>query len=130
MPQPLVQSIGRRKRSTARVIFREGTGEIKVNDKSLDEYFSSVLQRTEVLRPLKATGKTENYDISANIVGGGLSGQAGALKLGIARGLVELDPELRAMLKGEQLLTRDPRKKESKKYGLKKARKASQFSKR
>lgn len=131
MPQSLlVQATGRRKRSTARVIFREGNGDIKVNGRSIDEYFSSVLQKVEATKPLKATGKIGFYDITANISGGGLSGQAGALKLGIARGLVELDPELRATLKIDRMLTRDSRKKESKKYGLKKARKASQFSKR
>lgn len=130
MSKPLVQATGRRKRSTARVMFHEGTGEIKVNGKSIDEYFSSVLQRVEATKPLKATGKIETYNIIANISGGGMSGQAGALKLGIARGLVELDPDLRAILKTDRMLTRDARKKESKKYGLKKARKASQFSKR
>ncbi len=130
MSAPITQTTGRRKRATARVIFREGSGTITVNGKGIDEYFSSVAQTAEVTHPLRATGKLEEYDISAKIIGGGLSGQAGALKLGIARALVEINPDFRAKLKAERMLTRDSRKKESKKYGLKKARKASQYSKR
>ena len=130
MPAPLIQATGRRKRSTARVLFREGTGQITVNGKEIESYFNSVSQRFEVAEPLVVTETQESYDISANIVGGGLAGQAGALKLGIARGLVALNPDFREKLKAESILTRDSREKESKKYGLKKARKASQYSKR
>ncbi len=130
MPAPLVRTTGRRKSSVARVDLRQGSGAIIVNGKNYEEYFTSVSQRSQALESLKAVDMLEAYDISANIKGGGLVGQAGALRLGIARALAELDPELRPRLKSEGLLTRDSRKKESKKYGLKKARKAPQYSKR
>ena len=130
MSELLAKTTGRRKRSTARVILRQGTGNVSVNGKSVEDYFFSVAQRSEAIKPLKLVKQEESYDITANIIGGGLSGQAGALKMGIARALVEIEPEFRARLKAEQMLTRDSRKKESKKYGLKKARKASQYSKR
>lgn len=130
MAKPLVQSTGRRKRAVARVRLREGAGAVTINRRPIDEYFPSVTYRVHATEALRVAGKVETYDIDATIDGGGVSGQAGALRLGIARGLIELDPELRANLKRAGLLTRDAREKESKKYGLKKARKAPQYSKR
>ena len=130
MTTPLVQSTGRRKRSVARVRFRPGTGVVTVNGRTVEDYFPSATHRMQSLEPLVVTETTETYDIDATIHGGGTTGQAGALRLGIARGLVVLDGESRAVLKKAGFITRDPRKKESKKYGLKKARKAPQYSKR
>ncbi|PZS15880.1 MAG: 30S ribosomal protein S9 [Acidimicrobiales bacterium] len=130
MPKPLSQVTGRRKRAVARVRFRPGGGAITVNRRAIDAYFPSATHRMVVTEPLRLTTTVEAYDIDATIAGGGISGQAGALRLGIARGLVELDPDLRAGLKRAGFLTRDAREKESKKYGLKKARKAPQYSKR
>jgi len=128
--KPLVQATGRRKRAVARVCLRPGTGKITINDRTLEEYIPSELLRMIAVEPLKLTETTETYDISVTMDGGGISGQAGALRLGIARALVELDLERRPALKKGGFLTRDDRKKESKKYGLKKARKAPQYSKR
>ncbi len=130
MVAPLVQATGRRKRSVARIRIRPGTGQVSVNGRPVDEYFPSRTQRMRLLEPLEVAEAAERYDVDATIHGGGVSGQAGALRLGIARGLVEIDPERRDTLKKGGYLTRDPRKKESKKYGLKKARKAPQYSKR
>lgn len=130
MVAPLVQATGRRKRSVARIRIRPGSGQVTVNGRSVDEYFPSRTQRMRLLEPLEVAEAAERYDVDATIRGGGISGQAGALRLGIARGLVEIDPERRDDLKKGGYLTRDPRKKESKKYGLKKARKAPQYSKR
>lgn len=130
MPQPLTQATGRRKRAVARVRFRPGSGQLTINGRSLDAYFPTASHRSMAIEPLRVTETAEVYDVDATIEGGGVTGQAGALCLGIARGLVSLDPELRSTLRGAGLLTRDPRKKESKKYGLKKARKAPQYSKR
>jgi small subunit ribosomal protein S9 len=130
MTAPLVQSTGRRKRSVARVRFRLGTGALTINGRPAEAYFPAMNHRMHSVEPLAATETTEAYDIEATIHGGGSAGQAGALRLGIARGLVKIDPELRDVLKRAGYLTRDPRKKESKKYGLKKARKAPQYSKR
>ncbi len=130
MVAPLVQATGRRKRSVARIRIRPGSGQVTVNGRPVDEYFPSHTQRMRLLEPLEVAEATERYDVDATIRGGGMSGQAGALRLGIARGLVEIDPERRDDLKKGGYLTRDPRKKESKKYGLKKARKAPQYSKR
>lgn len=130
MSAPLVQSTGRRKRSVARVRLRFGIGNVTVNGRDVDDYFPSKSHRMHLLEPLTATATEGLYDVDATIHGGGSSGQAGALRLGIARGLVEVKPELRDTLKRSGYLTRDPRKKESKKYGLKKARKAPQYSKR
>ena len=110
--------------------FRPGEGKITVNRRAFEEYFPSATHRMVVTEPLRLTSTTESYDIDATIDGGGMSGQAGALRLGIARALIALDPELRTALKRAGLLTRDAREKESKKYGLKKARKAPQYSKR
>ncbi|MEZ5321653.1 MAG: 30S ribosomal protein S9 [Microthrixaceae bacterium] len=130
MPQPLVQSTGRRKRAVARVRIREGSGAITVNKRPVQEYFPNDTPRMILSEPLSLTSTDERFDIDATIHGGGVSGQAGALRLGIARGLIALDSELRPTLKKAGFLTRDAREKESKKYGLKKARKAPQYSKR
>lgn len=130
MPQPLVQTTGRRKRAIARVRFRPGSGAIKVNGREVTDFFPSETHRMILTEPLRVTEQAEAYDIDATITGGGPTGQAGALRLGIARALVELDAELRPTLKSAGFLTRDAREKESKKYGLKKARKAPQYSKR
>jgi small subunit ribosomal protein S9 len=130
VPNPLTQSTGRRKQAIARVRIRPGTGKIVVNGRPVEEYFPSETHRMIVSEPLRVTTTNEVYDVDATIAGGGVTGQAGALRLGIARGLVELDPEVRASLKKAGFLTRDAREKESKKYGLKKARKAPQYSKR
>ena len=126
----LVQATGRRKRAVARVRLHPGSGEVTINGKSGSEYFPQAAQRNAALAPLQVAEAAGQYDVVATIEGGGVSGQAGALRLGIARGLVELDPERRDALKRAGHLRRDPRKKESKKYGLKKARKAPQYSKR
>ena len=130
MPKPLVQSTGRRKEAVARVRLVSGTGVIVVNGRPIENYFPSETHRMIATEPLRVTSTNTAYDVSATMHGGGISGQAGALRLGIARGLVEVDPELRAALKKAGFLTRDAREKESKKYGLKKARKAPQYSKR
>ncbi len=130
MPKPLMQSTGRRKEAVARVRIRPGTGKITVNKRPIEEYFPSETHRMIVTEPLRLTTLEETYDVDATMDGGGVSGQAGALRLGIARGLVNIDEELRTTLKRAGFLTRDAREKESKKYGLKKARKAPQYSKR
>jgi small subunit ribosomal protein S9 len=130
MPTPLSQSTGRRKQAVARVRLRPGTGVITINKRAIEDYFTSLVQRNLATEPLRVANVAGNYDIDATIDGGGLSGQAGALRLGIARGLITVTPELRATLKKAGFLTRDAREKESKKYGLKKARKAPQYSKR
>lgn len=130
MPVPLIQATGRRKRAVARVRFTHGTGQVTVNGRVAEDYFPSRSHRMAFMEPLRLTNTAEVYDIHVNMHGGGANGQAGALRLGIARGLVALDPELREILKQAGFLSRDDRKKESKKYGLKKARKAPQYSKR
>jgi small subunit ribosomal protein S9 len=130
MSKPLTQTTGRRKRAVARVRLRPGTGSIIVNGRPVTEYFPTATHRMILSEPLRVTNTDEVYDIDCTIDGGGVSGQAGALRHGIARALIELDPELRPELKKAGFLTRDDRKKESKKYGLKKARKAPQYSKR
>ncbi len=121
---------GRRKRSIARVWLKPGTGNILVNQKPADSYFPRETLRMVIRQPLEITGTVSKYDIYALVEGGGLTGQAGALRHGIARALVKMDADLRARLKKEGLLTRDPREVERKKYGQKKARKRFQFSKR
>ena len=130
MTKPLVQSTGRRKESVARVRLYDGTGAMTLNGKSLEKYFPTVAQRMRVLEPLKVADAEGRYDIIAKLEGGGTTGQADALRLGIARGLIELDPELRGDLKRAGLLTRDSRVVERKKYGLRKARRAPQYTKR
>jgi small subunit ribosomal protein S9 len=123
-------STGRRKEAIARVRIVPGSGEITVNGRGLDEYFPTRVHRMVAQSPLRTIGRDKDYDVVATIRGGGVNGQAGALRLGIARALIDLDPELRGQLKAEGLLTRDAREKERRKYGLKKARKAPQYSKR
>ena len=130
MPKPLTQTTGRRKAAVARVNIRPGEGKITVNKRPVTDYFPSATHRQIIAEPLRLTTTVETYDVDCSIHGGGVAGQAGALRLGIARALVELDEELRGTLKKAGLLTRDSREKESKKYGLKKARKAPQYSKR
>lgn len=125
-----VWATGRRKTATARVQLVPGDGNIVVNDRSLDDYFPMPIMREKVLSPLRLTNTINKYDVLADVEGGGISGQAGALRHGIARGLQDIQPELREPLKKRGFLTRDPRMKERRKYGLKKARKAPQFSKR
>jgi small subunit ribosomal protein S9 len=127
---PLTQTTGRRKEAVARAILRSGTGVITVNGKPIEAYFPTATQRMIVTEALRVTDREQSFDIAANIFGGGVTGQAGALRMAIARSLIELDPESRPALKKAGLLTRDSRRKESKKYGLKKARKAPQFTKR
>ena len=121
---------GKRKTSVARVILRPGDGSTWVNGRTLEEYFPRATHRTLALAPLKVAGAEGTYDLRVRLHGGGVSGQAGALRHGIARALVEADPELRVSLKREGFLTRDARQVERKKAGLHKARKAPQFSKR
>ena len=130
MPKPLTQTTGRRKAAVARVRLRPGQGTITVNRRKVDDYFPSATHRQLIVEPLRLTSTNETYDVDCTIHGGGVAGQAGALRLGIARALIALDVELRGTLKKAGLLTRDAREKESKKYGLKKARKAPQYSKR
>ena len=127
---PLTQTTGRRKEAVARAILRAGSGKITVNGKPIEAYFTTALQRMVATEALRVVGRETSYDIDANIYGGGVTGQSGALRMAIARSLVELDPESRPALKKAGLLTRDARRKETKKYGLKKARKAPQFTKR
>jgi small subunit ribosomal protein S9 len=128
--KPLVQTTGRRKEAVARVRLRPGTGVITVNGRPFEQYFPILTHRVIALEPLRLTQTAEVYDVDATMNGGGVSGQAGALRLGITRALVVLDEEARGQLKKAGLLTRDAREKERRKYGLKKARKAPQYSKR
>jgi small subunit ribosomal protein S9 len=121
---------GRRKTSAARVFLRPGTGAISVNHRAFDQFFPTEALRTQIRRPLIVTETAEKFDILATVAGGGVSGQAGAVKLGIARALIEYNAELRKRLKEEGFLTRDARGKERKKYGMAGARKRFQFSKR
>ena len=121
---------GRRKTSTARVFLRPGTGAITVNHREFEQFFPTASLRTQVRRPLLLTETGEKFDILATVAGGGVNGQAGAVRLGIARALVEFNAELRRQLKKDGLLTSDSRIKERKKYGLAGARKRFQFSKR
>ena len=121
---------GRRKSSVARVFIKRGTGKIVINGRELNDFFKRETGRMVVMQPLQLTENVETFDIMVNVVGGGESGQAGAVRHGIARALLKVDGDYRPLLKKAGLLTRDPREKERRKYGLKKARKASQFSKR
>ena len=130
MASPLVQATGRRKSSVARVRLYDGTGTIELNGRSLEDYFPQLALRLRVLEPLKLVDAEGRYDIRAKIEGGGSTGQSDALRLGIARALVAADGELRTPLKREGMLTRDARRVERKKYGLRKARRAPQFTKR
>jgi small subunit ribosomal protein S9 len=128
--KPLTQTTGRRKEAVARARLRQGSGQVTINGRPFDVYFPTAAQRMVVSEPLRLAEVADSFDVDASIHGGGISGQAGALRMAIARSIVELDPEKRAVLKKAGVLTRDPRKKESKKYGLVKARKAKQFTKR
>ncbi len=130
MSNPLVQSTGRRKQAVARARLRDGEGKITINGRDVEDFFPNPTHRMILTEPLRVTELEETYDVDVTMNGGGVTGQAGALRLAIARALIELDPELRDALKKAGFLTRDDRKKESKKYGLKKARKAPQYSKR
>jgi small subunit ribosomal protein S9 len=121
---------GRRKKSTARVFLRPGSGAVSVNYRTYDAFFPTEALRTQIKQPLVLTETADKFDILATVAGGGVSGQAGAIRLGIARALVEYNGELRKALKQEGLLTRDARAKERKKYGMAGARKRFQFSKR
>ena len=125
-----IQATGKRKRAVARVILRSGDGKVKINDRALEEYFPRDYHRTLARQPLVAAGYDGSVDISVRVHGGGVGGQAGAVRHGIARALCEVDPELRGELKRRGMLTRDARMKERRKAGLKKARKRPQFSKR
>lgn len=128
--KPLTQTTGRRKEAVARARLRPGTGKVTVNGREFDNYFPNALQRAEATEALRVVEAESVYDVDADIKGGGIAGQAGALRMAIARSILELDPEKRSVLRKAGLLTRDSRKKESKKYGLKKARKAPQYTKR
>jgi len=121
---------GRRKKSTARVRLVPGSGRVIINNRDAEEYFPYETQRLILKQPLIATETEGTYDVLVNVHGGGFTGQAGAIRHGVARALLEADPEYRGTLKTEGYLTRDPRMKERKKYGLKSARRAPQFSKR
>ncbi len=121
---------GRRKSSTARVFVTKGSGQIIVNDRPLDEFFGRETARMIVRQPLEKVEMTDNFDIKATVVGGGISGQAGAIRLGLTRALMEYDEELRKPLRAAGYVTRDAREVERKKVGLHKARKATQYSKR
>lgn len=130
MAQVQYYGTGRRKSSVARVRLVPGEGRIVINGRDIDEYIPFAALRLVVNQPLVATETTGSYDILVNVNGGGYTGQAGAIRHGIARALLQVDPEYRSALKSAGLLTRDPRMKERKKYGLKGARRAPQFSKR
>ena len=121
---------GRRKNSVARVILTAGSGKFTINGRDFEEYIPSAMLRLDVMQPFGVTETTGQFDIDVNVYGGGVSGQAGAIRLGITRALMEVNAEYRKTLKPAGFVTRDPRAKERKKYGLKKARKSSQFSKR
>jgi small subunit ribosomal protein S9 len=121
---------GRRKEAVARVRLLPGAGAFTVNGRQIDEFFPTRVHRMLARAPLTLLGREKDYDITVTVRGGGVAGQAGAVRLGIARALIDLDPELRAQLKAEGFLRRDAREKERRKYGLKKARKAPQYSKR
>jgi small subunit ribosomal protein S9 len=125
-----VAATGRRKNAVARVLMKPGTGKIEVNGRAFEEYFPTLAQQNHLLQPLQVVKLLHAYDVSIKAEGGGLSGQAGAARLGIARALLEFDPNHRPALKVEGLLTRDPRAKERKKSGQPGARKRFQFSKR
>jgi len=130
MTAPLVQATGRRKESVARVRLYDGTGSVVLNGKSLDDYFPNMAQRLRALEPLRVASLEGRYDIRANLHGGGTTGQSDALRLGIARALIAIDPDLRPLLKRSGFLRRDARRVERKKYGLRKARRAPQYTKR
>lgn len=122
--------VGRRKTSVARVILKEGSGKVNVNGRDFEVAFPQILNRSEIISPFKVTSTEGVYDVSVNVDGGGITGQTQAIRLGISRALIEINPEFRPLLRKEGFLTRDPRMVERKKYGQPKARKRFQFSKR
>jgi small subunit ribosomal protein S9 len=124
--KPLTQTTGRRKSAVSRVRLRPGSGKVTVNGRTFAEYFPTAIHRNNATEALRITEQLQTYDVDVDIIGGGISGQSGAMRLAVARSLVELNPDCRPALKR----ARDSRKKESKKYGLKKARKAPQYTKR
>jgi small subunit ribosomal protein S9 len=126
----VIDTVGRRKTSVARVFMSPGKGKIVVNKLPVEEYFKDEFKRSQALKPLVVAEKQNDFDIKVNVHGGGVTGQSGAVCLAIARALVEYDETIRATLRTDRLLTRDPRMVERKKYGRKKARKSFQFSKR
>ena len=129
--KPYFYGTGRRKQSVSRVrIYPNGSGNVTINDRSIDDYFGLETLKLIVRQPLELTNTVSRFDIVCTVVGGGVSGQAGAIRHGIARALLQFNPDLRPELKKAGFLTRDPRMKERKKYGLKAARRAPQFSKR
>ncbi|CCY08290.1 MAG: 30S ribosomal protein S9 [Coprobacillus sp. 28_7] len=130
MAQVQYYGTGRRKSSVARVRLVPGSGKITINDRTFADYIPSAAVRLDVLQPLNMTNTQTSYDVLVNVCGGGIVGQAGAIRHGISRALLEVNPEFRAVLKKAGMLMRDPRAKERKKYGLKGARRAPQFSKR
>ncbi len=130
MAQELYHAVGKRKRAIARIWMRPGRGLITINNKPMDEYIARKSDKALILGPLQLTDSVDKYDISANVRGGGIAGQAGAIRHGISRVLVSINPDLRSPLKKAEFLTRDPRIKERKKYGQPGARKRFQYSKR
>ena len=130
MAEALTRATGRRKQAVCRARLLEGSGKWEINGRPIEDYFPSATHRMIISEPLKLTNTDGRYDIIARIEGGGISGQAGALRHAISKALAELDPDLRVSLKKAGFLTRDAREKERRKYGLKKARKAPQYSKR
>ncbi|HEY7564403.1 MAG TPA: 30S ribosomal protein S9 [Acidimicrobiia bacterium] len=130
MTKPLAQTVGRRKESVARVRLRDGAGRVVLNGRALEDYFPTMAIRMRVMEPLQITQTQGRFDVDALLEGGGVNGQADALRLGIARALVDYDADLRTTLKKAGLLTRDARAVERKKYGLRKARRAVQYTKR
>ena len=128
--RPYFYGTGRRKKSVARVRLYQGTGSVKINGRDIDDYFGLDTLKLIVRQPLNLTGTADKFDIECRVAGGGVTGQAGAIRHGISRALLGLNAEYRAALKAAGFLTRDPRMKERKKYGLKAARRAPQFSKR
>jgi small subunit ribosomal protein S9 len=130
MPEKVITATGRRKTSVARVYLRQGKGAISINQRSLEQYFGRETARMIVMQPLGVTQTTASYDIDVNVTGGGSSGQAGAIRHGITRALIQSNPEFRGPLKKAGFVTRDPRAVERKKYGRHKARKRPQYSKR
>jgi small subunit ribosomal protein S9 len=130
MAEELYHAVGKRKKSIARIWMKPGKGEITINKRPLDDFIRRETDKMSILQPLELTDTLGKYDIAANVRGGGISGQAGAIRHGISRALVDMNPEFRLPLKKAELLTRDPRMKERKKYGQPGARKRFQYSKR
>lgn len=130
MAEVVYRVTGRRKSSVARVRLVPGEGKVIINGREMNDYFGLETLKLVVNQPLELTKTKDKYDVLVNVIGGGISGQAGAIRHGISRALVKVDEEFRPVLKKAGLMTRDPREKERRKYGLKKARKASQYSKR